>query len=161
MEDNLMEVSKLTIESETRSFYSNPLQLNKKRKRQLKLASIIAYLDKHDNLATAQQLYRAAGYTSPINEVKTKQNGSAFISHLIKTGVLKREPYKGNTRRWTVLKVEPIGPKPVVEQVKVKVFDLAVLQEKAKEFYWSDKSDSLHDFVTKLIEEEGKSNEQV
>lgn len=152
-----MEASRVIIEKSTQQFYSNPLQLNKKRKRQLRIANIVAYLDSHDNLATAAQLFTAAGYVSQIDPVKAKQNGSAFISHLVKTGVLKKEPWKGNTRKWTLLKTEqPSGPKPIVEQVKVKVLDLELLQTKAKEFYWTKQSDSLHEFIEQLTTEESK-----
>lgn len=156
-----MNASKVTIRPETRQYYDNPLQLNKKRKRQIRIASIVAYLDHHDGLATTAQLYLAAGYSSPIKPLQAKQNGSAFISNLVKTGVLKKEPHNGLIKRWTLLKVEPVGPKPVVEQVKVKVLDIGLLQTKAKEFYWDKKSDSLHEFIDGLIAEEGKENDAV
>jgi len=145
--------ARVTISKETQAHFDNPIQLNKKRKRQLRIASMIAYLDSHDNLATTQQLFQAAGYTSHIEPVKAKQNGAAFIQSLLKTGVFKKEPHKGNIKRWTLLKTEPIGPKPVVETVKVKVLDIELLQTKAKEFYWAQKSDSLHDFIDTLVKE--------
>lgn len=156
-----MEVSKLTFTQQKQATFDNPIQLSMKRKRQIRIASIIGYLDKNDNIATTQQLYQIAGYTSRLDPIKAKQNGSAFIQNLIKTEVLRKEPHKGNTKQWTVLKVEASKPKVAVEQVKVKVFDLTTLAEKAREFYWETQSDSLHDFVTKLTELEGTENESV
>lgn len=149
-----MEASKLILTPETKAYYSNPIALSKSRKRAMKLASIVAYLDKHDNIAKTSDLARVAGYYSKIDDKKALQAGVAFISHLTKTGFLKRENYKGYQKRWTVLKVEPVGPKPVVETVKVKVLDIKLIQEKAKEFYWAKKSDSLHDFIESLREED-------
>lgn len=154
-----MEVSKLTITPETKSYYSNPIALSTSRKRAMKIASIVAYLDKHDNIARTSDLARVAGYYSKIDDKKALGAGTAFISHLIKTGFLKKESHKGYLKRWTVLKVEPTGPKPITETVKVKVLDIELLQMKAKEFYWTQKSDSLHDFI-ETLEKEG-TNESV
>lgn len=155
-----MDVSKLTITPQTQAMFDNPIKLSLKRKRAIRIASIIAHLEKHDFVATTQELFLAAGYHSNIDPVKAKQNGNAFIQNLVKTGVLRKEPFKGNKKKWTILKVEPVGPKPVVETVKVKVLDVELLQAKAKEFYWEKKSDSLHEFIDELIKE-GKPNESV
>lgn len=153
-----MEASKLTITPETKAYYSNPIALSKSRKRAMKLASIVAYLDRHDNIAKTSDLARVAGYYSKIDDKKALQAGVAFIHSLINSGFLKKENYKGYQKRWTVLKVEQTGPKPITETVKVKVLDIELLQMKAKEFYWTQKSDSLHDFIDELSKE-GKENE--
>ena len=155
-----MEASKVTLTPETKAYYSNPIALSKSRKRAMKLASIIAHLDRHDNIATTAELARVAGYHSNIDDKKALQAGVAFIGHLVKTGFMKRENYKGYQKRWTVLKVEPTGPKPITETVKVKVLDIELLQAKAKEFYWTQKSDSLHDFIETLVKE-GTENESI
>lgn len=154
-----MEASRVIVSKETRGYYENPLLQNKKRQRQMRIANVIVYLEKHDNLATVTQLYQAAGFISHVTPEKVKANGNAFISNLVKNGILKKEPHKGHLKRWTVLKIEPIGPKPVVEHIKVKVLDVELLEKKAKEFYWESQSDSLHDFITKLREEEDHKDE--
>lgn len=155
-----MEVSKLTITKPTQAILDNPIKLSLKRKRAIRIASIIAHLERHDFVATTSELFIAAGYHSNIDPVKAKQNGNAFIQNLVKTGVLQKEPFKGNKKKWTILKVEPVGPKPIVETVKVKVLDIEMLRAKAKEFYWDKKSDSLHEFIEEL-EKEGNTNESV
>ena len=138
-----MEASKVTLTPETKAYYGNPIALSKSRKRAMKLASIVAHLDKHDNIAKTSDLARVAGYYSKIDDKKALQAGVAFIHSLINSGFLKKENYKGYQKRWTVLKVEPTGPKPITETVKVKVLDIELLKAKAKEFYWTQKSDSV------------------
>lgn len=148
-----MEASRVIVSQATRDYYENPLLQNKKRQRQIRIANIIVCLKKHNNLVTTAQLYQSAGYISHVTPDKAKANGYAFINYLVKMEVLKKEPYKGQMKKWTILKNEQTKLKSVVEHIKVKVPDLDFLEKKAQEFYWKNRSDSLHTFIETLISE--------
>lgn len=166
-----MEATRVTISEQTKSYYDKPLSLSPAKHRQLKIAHVIEHIEQKKGIATVGELVIAAGYQSHVSQKQVQAAGTAFISNLVKSGYLKKEPFLGHKKKWTVLKLadnKPATQKPPVslfekqtETVKpayrLQTFNVSELEVRAKQFYWDTQSDSLHDFI-KVLKEGGQSN---
>lgn len=149
-----MNASKVTISQETRARLDNPA-LSPTRKRALKAEMVKEYIrDANGKKKTKQQLIAAAGY-SPVGKGYTA--GFAFITGLCKRGIISHNDTKSYKKVWIVNEA-PVSPSPkeVAEKivsgkaiVELKEFkmDKITLTDMAKQFAWSNNSDSLREFI--------------
>ena len=170
-----MEASRVVISRETRQqLANNPLFTSRKAKSRFRAQRIIDYVNSKPSGATfgISELLSVAGYTD-----SQYATGWAFVRRLEKSGILwieKNNKFKkqvvvcknaDGSKLSTVKQVkeprteETVSPEVIEE--KAKRAEIAMIDERkaifreevktlAKEFAWSNNSDSLREFVNSL-----------
>lgn len=152
-----MIASKVTISQETRAKLDNPV-LTRKKKNKLREELVKDCIRaQRGGIATKQQLIAAAGF-DPDARSNGYATGITLLHSMVRKGIISHENTKKFKKTWTVkedVRVTPtpkqvareiVKPEAVVELKEFKM-DKLTLVDMAKQFAWTNNSDSLRDFI--------------
>lgn len=152
-----MIASKVKISNETRRALLNPV-LGKKQKQALRLGRVIEKIrSTPGGSLTKQELLAVAGY-DPNSGSQSYKNGIAYISNLVKRGILTHNNTRAYRKNWTVMSDVTIKtpPKQVAQSVvkpqqptgqEIADGVSKLVSNLAKDFYWETGSNDLKEFV--------------